>query len=504
MSRGSTCGLRPSPEVTPIALPVERRDLALRILGAAVGAGGLHPRPRGGRRHRARPAFPRRDPAVRLAPLARFRRDRGNPRRSRRGSATILRKARVRPGLRPQARPRRHPRGRILRPDPADDPRRPRSRAARAGDARRASARWQRAGPARRRDAADAGATPIACCAPIEHRVQMVDDAQTHCLPAEQRGARQCRAARTGSPTAPALLDLLAPARRARRGACSTAWRRTSAGGCRTTPTSCAASSRRWASPTRQPPRGTSATGARARRARCARRPRSRRSRRCCPSLMQRDRRRRRPGARAQPLRATSSSGCRAGSTSTACSRRGRSSPSCSPRSSPTRRRWPTSSRGGRNCSTACSTPRASPCRRRRRRVRASFSPRRCAASPTTSALDRVRRLVNERRFALGVQLIDRAPRPARRRRGLCAASPKARCIALGRGRRGASSRARTARFAGGELVILGLGRLGGWALTHASDLDLIYLYTAPAGRPVGRHASRSARTIISTGWRAG
>ena len=34
-------------------------------------------------------------------------------------------------------------------------------------------------------------------------------------------------------------------------------------------------------------------------------------------------------------------------------------------------------------------------------------------------------------------------------------------------------------RFPDGELVILGLGRFGGRALTHASDLDLIYLHTA-------------------------
>ena len=33
-------------------------------------------------------------------------------------------------------------------------------------------------------------------------------------------------------------------------------------------------------------------------------------------------------------------------------------------------------------------------------------------------------------------------------------------------------------RFPGGELVVLGLGRLGGCALTHASDLDIIYLHT--------------------------
>ena len=34
-------------------------------------------------------------------------------------------------------------------------------------------------------------------------------------------------------------------------------------------------------------------------------------------------------------------------------------------------------------------------------------------------------------------------------------------------------------RFPDGELVILGLGRFGGHALTHASDLDLIYLLHA-------------------------
>jgi glutamate-ammonia-ligase adenylyltransferase len=38
-------------------------------------------------------------------------------------------------------------------------------------------------------------------------------------------------------------------------------------------------------------------------------------------------------------------------------------------------------------------------------------------------------------------------------------------------------------RFEGAELVVLGLGRLGGQSLTHASDLDIIYLHTA---RPDG------------------
>jgi glutamate-ammonia-ligase adenylyltransferase len=38
-------------------------------------------------------------------------------------------------------------------------------------------------------------------------------------------------------------------------------------------------------------------------------------------------------------------------------------------------------------------------------------------------------------------------------------------------------------RFAGGELAVIGLGRFGGHSLTHASDLDIIYLHTAGQGR---------------------
>src|SRR5947208_3116388 len=36
--------------------------------------------------------------------------------------------------------------------------------------------------------------------------------------------------------------------------------------------------------------------------------------------------------------------------------------------------------------------------------------------------------------------------------------------------------------FPGAELVVLGLGRFGGYSLTHASDLDIIYLHTADHG----------------------
>ena len=54
------------------------------------------------------------------------------------------------------------------------------------------------------------------------------------------------------------------------------------------------------------------------------------------------------------------------------------------------------------------------------------------------------------------------------------------------------------------ELVILALGRLGGGALTHASDLDLIYLFTGDfAAESDGAEAAgRDAST--TTGWRSG
>ena len=130
----------------PAASPVARsdadraagrcRDLALRILGFAVGTRGLHPGPRSGRRHRAWPAVPRRDPAIHLAPLARLRRDRGSPADFGADPRPFCPKRPDWSGLRPQAWPRRNSRGRVFRPDPADDPRRPRCSAARPGDTR--------------------------------------------------------------------------------------------------------------------------------------------------------------------------------------------------------------------------------------------------------------------------------------------------------------------------------------------------------------------------------
>jgi glutamate-ammonia-ligase adenylyltransferase len=95
-------------------------------------------------------------------------------------------------------------------------------------------------------------------------------------------------------------------------------------------------------------------------------------------------------------------------------------------------------------------------------------------------ALDRVRRLVNERRFALGVQLIDRHRDPLEVAEGYARVA-EGTLDALANAATSEFERAH-GRFPGGELIVLGLGRLGGCALTHASDLDLIYLHTAEAG----------------------
>ena len=90
--------------------------------------------------------------------------------------------------------------------------------------------------------------------------------------------------------------------------------------------------------------------------------------------------------------------------------------------------------------------------------------------------LDRVRRLVGERRFQLGVQLICGAADPIAVGEGYGRVAEAAiETLAAAATREFAEAHG---HVPGGELVILGLGRLGGGVLTHASDLDLIYLFT--------------------------
>ncbi|MCJ2184516.1 bifunctional [glutamine synthetase] adenylyltransferase/[glutamine synthetase]-adenylyl-L-tyrosine phosphorylase [Novosphingobium sp. 1949] len=104
--------------------------------------------------------------------------------------------------------------------------------------------------------------------------------------------------------------------------------------------------------------------------------------------------------------------------------------------------------------------------------------------------LDAVRRKVSEMRFRLGVQLIEGANDPLAIGRGLARVAEAAHTVL---------TRAAIAEFEDkhgrvpdSELVVLGLGRFGGGVLTHASDLDLIYLFTgdfqaeSDGARPLG------------------
>ncbi len=102
------------------------------------------------------------------------------------------------------------------------------------------------------------------------------------------------------------------------------------------------------------------------------------------------------------------------------------------------------------------------------------------AGQPYDVALDRARRLVNERRFALGVQLIDGHRDPLEVASGYSRVAEGAIVALAGAARREFEQVHGT--FPDGELLIIGLGRLGGCALTHASDLDIIFLHTGEQG----------------------
>lgn len=118
--------------------------------------------------------------------------------------------------------------------------------------------------------------------------------------------------------------------------------------------------------------------------------------------------------------------------------------------------------------------------------------------------LDRVRRRVGELRFKLGVQLIEASRDPMEIAQGLSRVAEAALAVL---------AQAATAEFErvhgrvpGGELLIMGYGRLGGGALTHASDLDLVFLFTgehsaeSDGARPLGAtlYFNRLAQRVIA------
>lgn len=97
--------------------------------------------------------------------------------------------------------------------------------------------------------------------------------------------------------------------------------------------------------------------------------------------------------------------------------------------------------------------------------------------------LDRVRRIVAEKRFALGTQIIAGTSDPLSVSHGYSSLAEAA--VEVLAEATVAEFEAAHGRVRGSELAILALGRLGGGALTHASDLDLIFLFT-------GDHAAES------------
>jgi glutamate-ammonia-ligase adenylyltransferase len=90
--------------------------------------------------------------------------------------------------------------------------------------------------------------------------------------------------------------------------------------------------------------------------------------------------------------------------------------------------------------------------------------------------LDHVRVAVGERRFQLGVQIVTGSADPLEAGKGYARVAEAALEV-LARATieqfEGAHG-----RVPGGELLVMGYGRLGGGILTHASDLDLVYLFT--------------------------
>ncbi|WP_430442666.1 bifunctional [glutamine synthetase] adenylyltransferase/[glutamine synthetase]-adenylyl-L-tyrosine phosphorylase [Sphingorhabdus contaminans] len=130
---------------------------------------------------------------------------------------------------------------------------------------------------------------------------------------------------------------------------------------------------------------------------------------------------------------------------------------------------------------------------------------RRIGTADYQSTLDIVRDYVGEKRFALGVQLIEGrndALEIARSYAHLAEAALQTLTTATV-----AEFERAHGKVPDSELVILALGRLGGEALTHASDLDLILLFTgdhlaeSDGPRPLGatQYYNRLAQRVIAS-----
>lgn len=117
--------------------------------------------------------------------------------------------------------------------------------------------------------------------------------------------------------------------------------------------------------------------------------------------------------------------------------------------------------------------------------------------------LDHVRKLVGEHRFALGAQIVAGVSDPLDVSAGYARVA-EAAVEVLTQATVNEFARAH-GRVPDSELVILALGRFGGGALTHASDLDVIFLFTgshlaeSDGAKPLGAvtYYNRLAQRVV-------
>lgn len=129
---------------------------------------------------------------------------------------------------------------------------------------------------------------------------------------------------------------------------------------------------------------------------------------------------------------------------------------------------------------------------------------RREAGDDYQRLLDHVRQIVGEKRFALGAQIVAGASDPLDVSAGYARVAEAA--LAVLAEATVAEFAVRHGRVPDSELVILALGRFGGGALTHASDLDLIFLFTgdhlaeSDGEKPLGAvtYYNRLAQRVIA------
>ncbi|WP_404482855.1 bifunctional [glutamine synthetase] adenylyltransferase/[glutamine synthetase]-adenylyl-L-tyrosine phosphorylase [Novosphingobium sp. BL-52-GroH] len=118
--------------------------------------------------------------------------------------------------------------------------------------------------------------------------------------------------------------------------------------------------------------------------------------------------------------------------------------------------------------------------------------------------LDAVRRKVGEMRFKLGVQLIEGVNDPIDIGHALARTAEAALVVLTDAAVE--EFRASHGKVPDSEMLVLGLGRMGGGVLTHASDLDLIYLFSgdfrteSDGRRPLGatHYYNRLSQRAIS------